>query len=132
MLNFLVKLITKRKFSNKQFHHCEANIFLENVTKSINSQTNLNSSGNDSLTAKLYKRVSNELSPILKCLSKISNLIIFTFINPGKILAPCVSALEQESDLSHVKKVIKKRLQTIDRSHSSLDAIIFHFQTLVT
>ena len=59
------KTYNKKNISNKQFHHCETNIFLEKVTKSINSQTNIKSSGNDSLTAKLYKRVSNELSPIL-------------------------------------------------------------------
>ena len=45
------KISNKKKISNKQFHHCEANIFLEKVTKSINSQTNMKSSGNDSLTA---------------------------------------------------------------------------------
>ena len=55
----------KKKISNKQFRHCEANIFLEKVKKSINSQTNNNSSGNDSQTTKLYKHVSNELSHIL-------------------------------------------------------------------
>ena len=53
-----MKLITK-KISNNQFHHCEASIFLEKVTKSIDSQTNIKSSGNDGVTAKLYKRVSN-------------------------------------------------------------------------
>ena len=55
----------KKIISNKQFRHRETNIFLEKVTKSMNSQSNINSSGNDSLTAKLYKRVSNELFPIL-------------------------------------------------------------------
>ena len=45
------KISNKKKISNKQFHHCQANVFLEKVTKSINSQTNMNSSGNDSLTA---------------------------------------------------------------------------------
>ena len=54
----------KKKITNKQSHHCEGNIFLEKVRKSRNSQTNIKSSGNDSLTTKLYKRVSNE-SPIL-------------------------------------------------------------------
>ena len=52
---------------------------------------------------------------------------MFTFINPGKTLAPWVSALEQGSYLSYKKKVIKKILQTTDPSHSSLDAIIFYF-----
>ena len=55
----------KKIISNKQFRHCDTNIFLEKVTTSMNSQSNINSSGNDSLTAKLYKRVSNELFPIL-------------------------------------------------------------------
>ena len=55
----------KKEISNKQSHHCEANIFLEKFTKSINSQTNIKSSGNDSLTAKFYKQLSNELSPII-------------------------------------------------------------------
>ena len=51
MKSFIQKLSIKKKISNKQFHHYEANIFLEKVTKSINSQTNMKSSGNDSLTA---------------------------------------------------------------------------------
>ena len=55
----------KTKIWTKQFHQCGDNIFLEIFLKSINSQTNIKSSGNDSLTAKLYIRVSNELSAIL-------------------------------------------------------------------
>ena len=53
--------LTKKKVSDKQFHHCDGNIFLEKVTKPIKSQTNIKSSSNDSLTRKLYKRVSNDL-----------------------------------------------------------------------
>ena len=45
------KTSNKNKISNKQFHHCKANIFLQKVTKSINSQKNMKSLGNDSLTA---------------------------------------------------------------------------------
>ena len=37
-------------------------MFLVKVTKSINCQTNVKSSGNDSLTAKFCKHLSNELS----------------------------------------------------------------------
>ena len=59
------KTYNEKKTLNKQFHHFEANIFLEKVTKSMSSQKNIKSPGNDSLTAKPYKRVSNELSPIL-------------------------------------------------------------------
>ena len=45
------KISNKKKISNKQFHHCQANIVLEKITKSINSQTNMKSLGNNSLTA---------------------------------------------------------------------------------
>ena len=31
------KISNQKKISNKQFQHCEAKIFLEKVTKSINS-----------------------------------------------------------------------------------------------
>ena len=59
------EISNKKEISNKQFHHCEANIFLEKLTKSISSQTNIKSSGNDSLTAKFYEQLSNELFPII-------------------------------------------------------------------
>ena len=49
------KTYKEKKISKKQFHHCQVNVFLEKVAKSINSQTNIKSSSNDSLTAKLYK-----------------------------------------------------------------------------
>ena len=35
-----IKISNRKKISNKQFHHCEANSFQEKVTKPINSQTN--------------------------------------------------------------------------------------------
>ena len=97
------KTYNKKNISNKQFHHCETNIFLEKVTKYINSQTNIKFSGTDNLIAKIYKRVSIELFPILSCLSTISNLIMFTFTNPGKTLAPSMSALEKDSYLLYIK-----------------------------
>ena len=56
------KISNTKKISNKQFHHCEPNIFLEKVTKSPNSQGNIKSSGNDSLTGKFYKHLTYELS----------------------------------------------------------------------
>ena len=52
---------------------------------------------------------------------------MFTLINPGKALGPWISALEQESYLLYIKKVMKNKLQTTDPWHSSLDAIIFYF-----
>ena len=42
-------------------------------------------------------------------------------INPGKTLAPWVLAIEQESYLSYLRKVIKKLLQIRDSSHSYSD-----------
>ena len=50
----LNQISNKKKISNKVFHHCEAKIFLKEVTKSINSETNIKSSGYDSLTTKFY------------------------------------------------------------------------------
>ena len=49
---------TMSKISNKQYHHCEVNNFLEKVTKSTNSQTNIKSPGNGSITAKYCKHFS--------------------------------------------------------------------------
>ena len=49
------------KIPNKQFHHWEANIFLEKVRKSINSQTNIKSSVNDSLTVKFLQILSHRI-----------------------------------------------------------------------
>ena len=86
------------------------NNFQENDLKSINSQTNIKILGNDNLISKFCKQLSNEPSPILWCLS-ISYLIIFTSVNPDKILASWVLAIKQETYLSYIKKVIKKILQ---------------------
>ena len=59
------KISNKRKISSKQFHHCERKIVLKKVTNSINSQTNIKYSGNDSVTTKFYKHLSNELNFIV-------------------------------------------------------------------
>ena len=87
------KLSNKTKILNKQ----------EKVTKSINFQTNMKSSGNDSLTANFINTVQINYP--------------LTFINPGKTLVPWVLAVEQESYLPYIKKVIRKILQTTDPSH---------------
>ena len=50
------KISNEEEISHKQFHHCKAKISLGKFTKSINSQTNIKSSGNDSLRAKFYKQ----------------------------------------------------------------------------
>ena len=59
------KTYNKKKIFNKQFHHCEASIFVEKATKSKNAQTDIKSSSNDNLNAKFYKNLSNEVSPTL-------------------------------------------------------------------
>ena len=50
----LSKSPNRKKISDEQFHLHKAKISLVEVTKSINSQTNNKSSGNDSLTAEFY------------------------------------------------------------------------------
>ena len=65
----LSKISNKKKISNKQFPHCEANIFLEKVIKSINSQTNMKSSGNDSLTANFINTF--QMNYPITCISNI-------------------------------------------------------------
>ena len=42
------EISNKKEISYEQLHHCEGNTFLEKFTKSINSQTNIKWSGNDS------------------------------------------------------------------------------------
>ena len=51
------------------------------------------------------------------CLSVISYIIMFTFINPGKGLPPRVLAQEQEPRLSYMKKVMKKILYRKLQTH---------------
>ena len=51
--------------SNEHFNLFETEISLDEITKSINSETNNKPSGNDGLTAEFYKRFSNELGPVL-------------------------------------------------------------------
>ena len=98
------KIFNKKEISNKQFHHCKTNIFLAKFTKSINPETSIKSLGNDSLRAKFYKQIQNELFPNCYCLSiSMSYSIIITLINPGKFLATWVLALkQQESYLSYI------------------------------
>ena len=47
---FLSKIPNRKKLSNDQFNLYEAKVFLDEIIKSINSQTNNKSSGNDALT----------------------------------------------------------------------------------
>ena len=62
---YLCKISSRNKISNEYFNLCEAEISLDEIIKSINSEANNNSSSNDSLTAEFYKHFSHELSPVL-------------------------------------------------------------------
>ena len=58
---FLSTIPNRKKISNEQFNLCKAKISLDEIIKSINSQTNNRSPGNDGLTVEFYKRFSNDL-----------------------------------------------------------------------
>ena len=62
---FLSKIPSRKKISSEQSNLCEAKLYLDQITKSINSQTNNNSPGNDVPIAEFYKHFSNELAPAL-------------------------------------------------------------------
>ena len=51
---FLSKILNREKISNKQLNLCEAKIFLDEIIKSMNSQTN-EYPGNDGLTEEFYE-----------------------------------------------------------------------------
>ena len=80
---------------------------LDEIIKSIISEINNQSPGNDGLTAEFYKHFSNTLAPALSDV----------YDSWRKRLASWVLLLKQGSYLLHIKKVIKKILQTIDLFH---------------
>ena len=55
----------RKKISNEHFNLCEAEIYLDAIIKSINSETNNKPPSNDGLTAEFYSHFSNELAPAL-------------------------------------------------------------------
>ena len=62
---FVCKIPNRMKISNGHFNLCEAEISLDEIIKSTNSETNNKPPGNDGLTAELYRHFSNELAPVL-------------------------------------------------------------------
>ena len=69
--------------------------------KSINSETNNKSPGNDGLTAEFYKHFSNELAPVL----------LDVYDSWGKLGTMGVTSRTGISMIFYIKKVIKKILQ---------------------
>ena len=59
------KIPNRKKISNNHFNLCEAEISLHEIIKSINSETNNKSPGNNDFTAEFYKDFSNEIAPAL-------------------------------------------------------------------
>ena len=62
---FVCKTLNRKKIPNEHFNLCEAEISLDKIIKSINSETNNKPPGNDGLTAEFYRHFSNELAPVL-------------------------------------------------------------------
>ena len=62
---FLSRIPNRKKISNEHFNLYEAEISLDEIIKSINSETSNKYPGNDGLTAEFYKHFSNELAPLL-------------------------------------------------------------------
>ena len=55
---FVCKIPNRKKISNEHFNLCEAEISLDEIIKSINSETNNKPPGNDGLTAEFYRHFS--------------------------------------------------------------------------
>ena len=62
---FVSNIPNRKKKSNEHFNLCETEISLDEIIKSINSETNNKPPGNDGLTAEFYRHFSNELAPVL-------------------------------------------------------------------
>ena len=59
-----MKTPNRKKISNEHVNLCKAEISLDEITKSINSETNNKPPGNDGLTAEFHKHFSNERAPV--------------------------------------------------------------------
>ena len=62
---FVWKIPNRKKISYEHFNLCEAEISLDEIIKSINSETNNKPLAHDGLTAEFYQHFSNELAPVL-------------------------------------------------------------------
>ena len=103
---FLSKIPNGKKISNEQFNLYEAKISLDKIIKSINSQKNNKSTGNNGVIAEFYKHFSNELVPVL----------LDVYDSWGKLIT--MGLISRTGIISFIyKKVIKKIMQTTDPFH---------------
>ena len=93
----LNKIPPNRKISKEHFKLCEAEIYLDEIIKAINSQKNNKSPGNDGLTAEFYKQFLNELAPILLEVYNSWNNLALLALHLGQVLY-----------LLYIKRVIRK------------------------
>ena len=56
---FVCKISNRKKISNEHFNLCKTEISLDEIKKSINSETNNKPPGNGGLTAKFHRNFSN-------------------------------------------------------------------------
>ena len=64
-LSQLILNLNRKKIFNEHFNLCKGEIYLDEIKKSINSETNNNYLGNDSLATEFHEHFSNNLSPFL-------------------------------------------------------------------
>ena len=55
---FVCKIPNRKKITNEHFHLCEPEISLDEIIKSINSETNDKTPGNDGLTEEFYRHLN--------------------------------------------------------------------------
>ena len=92
--------------SNEHFNLCKGEISLHEIIKSINSEVNNKSAGNDGRTAEFYKHFSNEPAPVL----------LDAYDSWGKL--GTIGVTSRTEIISAIyKKVIKKILKTIAPFH---------------
>ena len=82
---------------------CDRSIF-RCFIKSINSETNNKSPGNDGLTAEFYKNFSNELASVL----------LDVYDSFAKLGTMGVTSTTEIIIISYIKNVMKKYYKTID------------------
>ena len=102
LLNFLAKFLTDRKYLTNILIIMRQK-YLQIFIKSINSEANNKSPGNDGLTAEFYKYFSNELTPVL----------LDVYNSQGKLGTIGVTSRTIFSTIFYIKKVKNIYCKTI-------------------